>query len=453
MTTPTVEMPTLRGPVVIAGSLPFRSAHDADSSLFFDLASVGYVEEEYFLDGRADAHDADGNLLAEAAPYVTRMLVRRPADPERFSGTVHLEPLHNLQENSPTWNVSRGFLTRRGHAWIGVTVSAGTFMPAGTPMGGGIAQLQHADARRYGELSLLAFDTPPPRAAPVGPGGYDVEEMRWNLSMATAHGAGVVAGVGALVRGNHRSSPLAGYEVQRVDASGWSQTGLFWANFLDWGYHEVARGASSTRAIDGYLIAVAPGPAHHPVDAPLVNLLSEAEVVGTLNPGAGVADDSDTPPFRGYEVPGTFHLWNLAFGGPFRTADHGVRHNDRSWYLLVHALLDGLDEWTRGGKPLPHAPRITRDPGAPDGVARDEHGNALGGVRTAWVDVPSARYLARCECSPTVGEMRVFDDATIARLHGSDDAHRSAWALRVDAMHADRWLLAEDAAELRATPE
>lgn len=75
-------------------------------------------------------------------------------------------------------------------------------------------------------------------------------------------------------RHHHR----AGFEVSRLFASGWSQTGLFWANFLDRGFHE------AVRAVDGYLVAVAPGPEHRPVGAILVNLLSEAEVVGTLNP-------------------------------------------------------------------------------------------------------------------------------------------------------------------------
>jgi hypothetical protein len=200
-------------------------------------------------------------------------------------------------------------------------------------------------------------------------------------------------------------------------------------------------------------VAVAPDSGHHPADAILVNLLSEAEVVGTLNPGTGVAPDSDAPPFRGYEVPGTFHLWNLAFGGPFRTQDHGLRHNDRSWYLLVHALLAGIERWSHGGAPLPHEPRIARDADAPDGVARDAHGNALGGVRTPWVDVPSARYLPRCECSPTVGEMRPFDDAAMALVHGDGSRRAETWVAAVDALLERGWLLPDDADALRAQPE
>lgn len=258
----------------------------------------------------------------------------------------------------------------------------------------------------------------------------------------------------ALVRANPPAVPLGGLgaAVSRLYASGWSQTGLFWSSFLDRGYHERARAASGVAA-DGYLVAVAPGPAHHPGDAVVVNLLSEAEVVGTLEEPFGVADDTDAPPFCGYEVPGTFHLWHLGSGGPFDGGEHGAHHNDRSWPLLVHALLANLEAWSRDGVPMPRAPRITRDLSTPDGIARDEHGNARGGVRTAWVDVPSARYLPRCACSPTVGEMQPFDGARLVALYGSDAGRARAWESAVDAMVRERWLLPEDATALRAASE
>jgi Alpha/beta hydrolase domain len=440
--------PIVTGPVpVTASSRPFRSSLDRASSVFVDLEPLGYVEEEYFLAGHADAIDPDGDRIAEAASYVTRVLVRRPDRVERFSGTVHLEPFHNLGESTPTWGVAHRHLTAQGDAWIGVTVSAGTFGEPGTPLAGGVTLLRSVDPDRYATLELLASDKKPPRAAPTGPGGYDPEEMRWRLAIATAQGAGIAAGLAGLVRGNHPTSPLAGFEVTRLYASGWSQTGLFWANFLDFGLHE------ASRAIDGYLVAVAPGPEHRPADAILVNLLSEAEVVGTLNLGDGVADDTDVPRFRGYEVPGSFHLWHLAFGGPFHTDDHGARHNDRPWPLLVHALLASIEAWSRDGTPMPHEPRITRDSKAPDGVARDEHGNARGGLRTPWLDVPSAQYLPRCECSPTVGEMRVFDDAKVVELYGTHAEHAGKWANAVDELVRHRWLLPVDAIALRAAPE
>src|ERR1700755_727172 len=64
----------------------------------FDLASHGYVEEEFFLSGDAVTYRAtaeplprDGRWQVEpkdALPFKTRFLVYRPADPKRFNGTV-----------------------------------------------------------------------------------------------------------------------------------------------------------------------------------------------------------------------------------------------------------------------------------------------------------------------------------------------------------------------------
>ena len=52
----------------------------------------GYVEDEYFVYGKANLYDANPDerpvVIAENVPYVNRMLVRRPADPARFSGNV-----------------------------------------------------------------------------------------------------------------------------------------------------------------------------------------------------------------------------------------------------------------------------------------------------------------------------------------------------------------------------
>ena len=57
-----------------------------------DLPKAGYVEEEFFISGRANVYDwgADSALTVKTAnaPYTTRILLRRPANPQRFSGDV-----------------------------------------------------------------------------------------------------------------------------------------------------------------------------------------------------------------------------------------------------------------------------------------------------------------------------------------------------------------------------
>ncbi|MDA1185528.1 MAG: alpha/beta hydrolase domain-containing protein, partial [Acidobacteria bacterium] len=90
-------VPNVTGPIpVTATSYPFLAAHRLTEPM--DLASVGYVEEEYFVSGSANVYDwaADGSLSVKTpnAPYATRILVRRPVAGSRFSGNVIVELGH-----------------------------------------------------------------------------------------------------------------------------------------------------------------------------------------------------------------------------------------------------------------------------------------------------------------------------------------------------------------------
>src|SRR6266849_648735 len=89
----TVPRPT--GPIAVTPeSYPFMAARRAQEIV--DLEKLGYIEEEFFVSGTANVYDwnADGSLIVRTAnaPYTTRILVRRPATPSRFSGTVIVEP-------------------------------------------------------------------------------------------------------------------------------------------------------------------------------------------------------------------------------------------------------------------------------------------------------------------------------------------------------------------------
>ena len=86
----TIPVPTVEGPLpVSAESYPFGAAdHEMVPE---DLSKVGYVEEEYLVSGTANVYSwpAPGPAVVRTsgAPYTTRMLVRRPANSARFSGT------------------------------------------------------------------------------------------------------------------------------------------------------------------------------------------------------------------------------------------------------------------------------------------------------------------------------------------------------------------------------
>lgn len=96
---PAAERPTIpaiEGPIVSdAMSHAFGAA--AYQNVPSDLNAVGYVEEEYLIRGTARLFDwgkADAPVTLGKGPYTTRILVRRPRDSRRFSGTVIVEPFN-----------------------------------------------------------------------------------------------------------------------------------------------------------------------------------------------------------------------------------------------------------------------------------------------------------------------------------------------------------------------
>src|SRR4051812_35409778 len=89
--TDVTPVPKVVGPIAVSSdSFPFMAA---DRNLQpTDLKKYGYVEEEFIVSGTANVYDwaADGALTVKTpgVPYGTRILVRRPVDPSRFSGDV-----------------------------------------------------------------------------------------------------------------------------------------------------------------------------------------------------------------------------------------------------------------------------------------------------------------------------------------------------------------------------
>src|SRR5215207_7289450 len=84
---------------------------------------TGYVEEEYFLAGTAESYQAVGALDVDglwtvepggSAEFRTRLLVRRPADPDQHNGTVVVEWLNvsGGTDAGPEWALTHRHLTR-----------------------------------------------------------------------------------------------------------------------------------------------------------------------------------------------------------------------------------------------------------------------------------------------------------------------------------------------------
>ena len=146
-------LPMFVRPADTPGSHPFLAAsHDLPP---LDLSTSGYVEEELMVSGTANVYDwaADGSVTVKTpdAPYTSRILVRRPADRQRFSGAVVVELLFPARrwDWSMMWGYTHDHILERGDAWVGITLP------------NSIAGLKRFDPARYAPLS---FKNPAPAA-------------------------------------------------------------------------------------------------------------------------------------------------------------------------------------------------------------------------------------------------------------------------------------------------
>src|SRR4030095_4893601 len=141
--------PKVTGPVA-AGGIPGASAHNYP---FFatnhELATRGYVEEEFFIEGTANRYTTPQQATATVTdgnhPYKTRILVRRPADPKRFNGTVLIEwnNVTNGFDAENVWFFAWEHMLRAGYAWVGVSAQQV-----------GVTALKTFSMERYGSIDV-----------------------------------------------------------------------------------------------------------------------------------------------------------------------------------------------------------------------------------------------------------------------------------------------------------
>ena len=134
-------------------------------------------------------------------------------------------------------------------------------------------------------------------------------------------------------------------------------------------------------------------------------------------------------------------------------SDEPINSGPQQHYVLMAALAH-LERWARDGTPAPHAPLLATT-GAADTLAleRDEHGNVLGGLRTPWVDVPTAVLTGIGALGAgftfLFGVTRPFDAATLARLYpGGVDDYVAKFEAAAETARATGHLLDEDIPEI-----
>jgi hypothetical protein len=460
------------------GSHPFLAAEHQVEPL--DLREHGYVEEEYLISGQARVYDwpALGGYIALAqGPYATRILVRRPASDARFSGAVIVEGFNpSTRVDLPImWAQSFAQFVADGHAWVGVTVKPNT-----------IKSLLRFDSARYGELSMAH--------PPSGSSCASAEINPWSQPTTPGDETGlawdILSQVGALLKSGSADNPLS-RPATRIYMTGQSQTAGYARTYATV-FGRSVLGPDDRPLYDAYLYSGSPPwqvPLHQCAasipdrDPRLITAAAGVPVVEVFAQGdigtniASRRPDSDTPPdlFRRYEVAGAAHTdpWEAlsfpaaadmqraagqssALGDP-ECNPRDVEPSDFPIRYALNAAWRNLDDWVRNGVAPPHGVRLQLKPDLAEpfdperAFVTDSHGNALGGVRTPFVDVPTARWVGAKTGSFNCmfrGYKFSFDSAELEKLYGGHADYLARVRASVAALQTQRWLTATDAAQI-----
>lgn len=419
-----------------------------------DLADVDYEFSEFFLGGAANSYGSDVPLSADGrwavtpdddkALFLTRLVAFTPSDPADFSGTVIVEWMNVTSGGDipVDWTMAHNNFIRSGHAFVGVTAQVV-----------GVNRMLSADPVRYERLNH-----------PGDSYSYDI------FSQA-----------GIEVRDN--PDLLGGLEAEYLIAAGESQSASRMVSYIN-GVHPVAdvydgfmvhsrgSGGSSLRQEPlEQISAPRPGLIRDDLDEPVFVVQSEDDVIRSNTD----IRQPDTDRFRMWELAGSSHADAYVLRASANDPADGSGTqlmfelmqdpvvlgcakpvNSGPHWLLLQAAYDSLDTWIRTGATPPIGDPFETDSTSPTVLARDEVGNALGGVRSPHVDVPIAR-IDGLNTGPSFcrlfGSTTPLTDDQLDELYPSPADFVTAWTDATNAAIAGGFILPVDGPALIAAAE
>jgi len=444
----------------------------------YDIGLLGYVADEFFIKGTARSYkfseppslDGEWHVAPlQTAPYVTRLVVARPQDNRKFNGTVVVEWLNvgGGRDVPSHWIAAHRELTRKGYGYVAVSAQKGGIDGGNAVQGTHTAPLKQLDPQRYGPLNhpgdAYAFD--------------------------------IFSQVGRLLKTPGAGSLFPHLRIKHVLAVGESQSALFLVSYVN-AIDPIAR------EYDGFLIHsrfARPGPldgssvfaAPHPEAPAMVRLRSDNRVpvlnVVTENDLLGInwqrvkvmgyapVRQPDSKLARTWEIAGTAHADNYNFIIGFidsgklpaeqlaqlwqPTRDVLSTHFDNpmngnpAHHYVVMAALSALKRWVSSGTVPATSPRISLESGSDDKARRDARGNALGGIRTPWIDAPIVEYSGEGNSGNLqallAGTTVPFNAQTLAELYpGGRRDYMSKFSTALDAAIRHGFILPDDREEI-----
>jgi hypothetical protein len=394
-----------------------------------DYAAVGYSETEYVVAGTATSH------AGETADFATRVVVRRPSDPARFSGTLLAEwfNVSSGQDAAPDWTYLEPEILRRGHAWVGVSAQYVGVEGGGGSVDTGLGSpgLKGNDPARYGELhhpgDAFMNDIFTQAVADL--------DLAADVRLAIGESQSAVA-LTTYVNTVHPAAPL--FDGFLIHSRGGPAAPL----------GEPGEGLDMNLVLRGEPVTI-----RDDLEVPVFVVVTEGDLFDRI--GFLPARQPDTDRFRLWEIAGSAHADRHIVGEFEEFLGCKVPVNRGQQSFVLRAAIRHLDRWARGDDPPPSAPGLET---TSDGFVLDENGNARGGVRTPVVDAPVATLSGRPWPGASVacrlfGSTVALPDARLKDLYGDRRGYLAAYEAATDVAIDAGFVLADDRVALLAEAE
>lgn len=372
-----VPNPAVSGPIA-ATAVPGTASRDY---IFFsadhDLAAMGFVEEEFFISGTANRYVTSGTSTGmvqdSGHPYATRIVVRRPADPAKFNGTVLVEWVNvtNGFDAENVWFFAWEHILRAGYAWVGVSAQRV-----------GVDRLKSWSPARYGALDVTTG------------GAITNDALSYDI----------FSQAGKAVRSPAGIDVLGGLRPKTILATGESQSASRLATYVN-------AVMPLGNVYDGVLLLSNFGqPVRSDPVAPVWKVLFEWD----LATGEASRRQPDSDRYHTWEVAGTAHvdhhlrlsrepleLRDLLVSSEANLAPTCAQPLIGSRvpnHYVFDAAIDHMVRWVRHGKRPPAGPQVEIAAFNANGsavIARDANEMALGGIRLSQLEVPTARNVGQ----------------------------------------------------------
>jgi hypothetical protein len=299
------------------------------------------------------------------------------------------------------WMSSADLLMREGYAYVGV--SAQRVGVQVSPSG-----LTYWSPTRYGTLDVTAG------------GSFTHDELSYDIFSQAAQAIRHPQGV----------DPLGGLRAKIIIATGVSQSQGYLVHYYN-SVHPIAD------VIDGfYLFLGIGGKLRTDIPTKVFKVNTENDV---LFLGEAAARQDDSNHLRTWEVAGESHVnydvnqtripFLVRDGLPLPNTSTCVKQPTMSRVPVSHvlnAVYGHLVAWIRRGTPPSTAPRIELTSVSPPVAARNELGNALGGIQLSQLAVPLATNTG-VNSGPgfcfLYGSYTPFDQATLDSLYHNHDSY------------------------------